>query len=822
MNRLQPLLADHPNSSFIVVSVSITTVLGKRQNQLIMHPGRHFSRSRLSAGNERKKFPVRALRFLILALLVGWSAVGQDARGQLNRDITPEDRVVWSCYMICFPISRDYTGLFYDRPLDRPPEGDISPRLIDLQNAVKAGVDALSVDLFIFDKYAHPCFRELVDLIHAHKLPIRLSPMFDGFGRPGVTEEDVFRKVKEWFDLFADEDCVVRTGGKPVIWTFGASSMAPDAWWRVFSRLREAGCEGYWILDGGGALCLGPKPGFAKMAPWLDAFDGAYTFGPGRVPERPVLNAKLYEERYPSPGKTWMGSTKIGYWRPEIAVVTSPEGTANYRRSWEAIREADIRWVQQATWNDFSENHGIMPSANHSTTFVELTRALVRRWKGLPNDVKLPRLFLGRMREVQVGAEALYELLALLPDGIESATFELELFDGEGESVHRFPPRTLPGSGIATPHFQFPLAAIPAGKLLAPRAILRTPGHGEVVIEGEPTIVHRAGFYPERCYSWIYTPGHRHPPDVAMRLRVTEASAGEMALEATGPTPMIDFEILRNGLPVFVMRREKEGAFPSNSISHRARLPLNRRGRLDWGFYQARVTTADRRVAVGDPLFVEPPEGPADLVGYWSFDEGSDYRVLDSSPWMRDGRLGARTHYEAHQPARVPDPWGGQCVRFDGIDDRLQMDGPVVPPGPFTVECWMKPESSGWAGQDKSATIFASANADCAVALDPSGKLALGRKGDDGWVRIRGKIPASLEEWTHVAVTFDGTTISLFQDGGKVGSTRSPGTRRISRFGVGFNTVTRGSFVRGCVDDIRIHERVLSPGEFGPHSPIER
>ena len=757
---------------------------------------------------------------MVLTAILGRLAVCQDAPALPRHDITRNDRVVWSCYMICFPVSRDYTGLSYDRPLDRPPPGGVNPRLVDLRNAVEAGIDALSVDLFIFDKNAHPCFQDLVDLVKEQNLPLGLSPMFDGFEQPGVTEEDVFQKVKEWFDRFAGEDCIVRTGGKPVIWTFGASSIAPEAWQRIFARLREAGCEGHWILDGGGALCLGPEPDFEEMAPWLDCFDGAYTFAPGEVPDRPILNARLYAERHAAPGKFWDGSAKIGYWRPEIAVYISPEGTAYYRRSWDAIREAGIPWVQQATWNDFSENHGIMPTANDSTTFGELTRALTRRWKGLPNDVTSPRLFLGRMREVQAGEEAEHEMLALLPDTVKTATFELELFDGDGASVHRFEPRTLETEGIAAPHFAFPLSAIPAGRLLVPRATLRTPGFGELVIDGEPSIVHGAGFYPERCYSWIYTPAHRQLREAEIRLSIEDAAAGAVSFEAAGPTPMIDVEILRNGLPVSVMRREKADAFPAAQVRHQTRLPLNRRGRLDWGFYQARVTTGDRRVAVSRPVFVDPPEGSAALIGCWTFDEGADYRVLDSSPWMRDGRLGGRTHYEEHQPARIPDRWGGKCVRFDGIDDRLQMDGPVVPSRRFTVECWMKPETWGWPGRGKSATLFTSANADCAVSLDGAGKLVLSRKGDSGWVKVQGETPAPLNEWTHVAVTFDGATISLFRNGVEAGSANSPGARHISRFGVGFNTVTLGSFFHGCVDDIRIHERVLSPAEFGPHPPL--
>lgn len=760
---------------------------------------------------------------LIAAVLVDGNLSAEPAAPAHKTEwisITPQDRFVWACYMICFPVSRDYTGLFYDRPLERPGEGGPDARLIDLNNAIEAGMDALSVDLFIEDKHAIGAFRQLVKLINENNLPIGLSPMLDGFSRPGITEDQVVAKVQTWFERFADEPCVVRCGDRPIIWTYGAPSLDPATWNRIFARLHDAGCDGHWIVDGGGPLCLGPKPQFEKMAPWLDLFDGAYTFAPGVVPERPVLNARLYAERYGPQGKSWKGSSKIGYWRPEIAVYTSPEGTDHYRRSWDAIDRADIRWVQHATWNDFSENHGIMPSANYSTTFVELTHALVRQWKGVPSEVTSPRLFLGRMREVQVAEEIVYELLALTPDTTPSASFELELFDGAGTSVYHAEPKILTSPGIVAPHFTFSLSAMPEGRVLIPRATLRTAHHAPIMIDGEPTMVRRGGFYPERCYSWVYTPARRQLPGVDIRFSLADEGAGRFDIEAISRVPMIDVELLQSGRPVFMMRRQAKDAFPANHVKQQADLPLNRREQLDCGFYQVRVTTADRRVAVSRPLFVEPPPTAQDLVGYWSFDHGNDYRVLDEFPWLRDGRLGARTHYQQHQPARIPDPWGGKCLRFDGVDDRLQMDGPVVPPDEFTIESWVNPKTWGWSGKGKSATIFGSANADCSLSLDTNGRLILGRKGDSGWVRLQGTDPLPLNEWTHVAVTFDGKTIALFQNGKKIAATDSPGTKKISRFGVGFNTVTLGSFFHGSIDDVRIHERVLSPADFGPHAPL--
>ena len=396
---------------------------------------------------------------LLLLFLAALPPGGLHASGQLQTlapgsprpriSITADDRVAWSCYMICFGVGRDYTGLSYDRPLDRPADDGTNARLVDLQNAVEAGFDALSIDLFILDKYALPVFQQLVDLVKTHDLPIGLSPFFDGFGNPALTEDRVVEKVTAWFERFASEPCVVRTGGKPVIFTFSPPSLSADAWQRIFARLRDAGCQGHWILDGGGPLCLGEQPSFKAVAPWLELFDGAYTFAPGEVPDRPVLNARLYGEVYGARGRRWTGSTKIGYWRPEIAVYTSPEGTALYRRSWDAIAQAGIPWVQQATWNDFSENHALMPSVNAGTTFAELNRFLVRRWKEAPSEIEDPRFFLGRMREVQMGEEAVYELLALLPEDVALATFELELIDGIGALHHRCEPRTLSTNGLA-------------------------------------------------------------------------------------------------------------------------------------------------------------------------------------------------------------------------------------------------------------------------------------------------------------------------------------------------------------------------------------
>lgn len=119
-------------------------------------------------------------------------------------ELKPGDKFLWSSYMICWPLERDYRG-FKDRPLDRPPMDGTNSRAVDVQNAVEAGIDAFSVDLFIEDKHALPAFQTLVNIVNTRRLPLQLSPMFDGLGTPGVTVDDVVAKVQARFEKFGQE-----------------------------------------------------------------------------------------------------------------------------------------------------------------------------------------------------------------------------------------------------------------------------------------------------------------------------------------------------------------------------------------------------------------------------------------------------------------------------------------------------------------------------------------------------------------------------------------------------------------------------------------
>ena len=72
-----------------------------------------------------------------------------------------------------------------------------------------------------------------------------------------------------------------------------------------------------------------------------------------------------------------------------------------------------------------------------------------------------------------------------------------------------------------------------------------------------------------------------------------------------------------------------------------------------------------------------------------------------------------------------------------------------------------------------------------------------------------------LNAWTHLAMTYDGTTLRLFVDGGQVG-TRAVASPQLTSTGAlrfGGNTIW-GEYFTGRIDEIRIYNRVLSQTEI--------
>ena len=742
------------------------------------------------------------------------------------REVSPDERMLWSCYMICWPLNRDYHG-FYDRPLERPSRDGTPVRLVDLRRATEAGVDALSIDLFIGDKFALPAFGELVKLVNEHHLPIQLSPMFDGLADPNLSLDDVAAKVQQWFERFAHERCVARVGGKPVIFTFGASDLKPAQWETLWQRLHAAGCDGYWIAELSHFLSVGESPDFAGARPWLDLFPAANSFNV-HSGERAGDMIRGYTSLYPA-GRTWVAPVSIGYWRPEIAVYTSQHGTSLFRDTWQAIADSKVRWVQQSTWNDFGENHHIMPSENYGTTFVELNAYLAQQWKGRAQEPERARFYVSQSQEVQVGEEAEFELLAIVPARDLPATMRLQVFDSRGQCVHSPDAVTVEKTGLQVATIRLPVAKSPPSGLLFPNAVLFNSQGALARVDVPCLIVIAAGYRPERNFSWLHTSSSQPSagtisPNLEMNCGPTAARdqsawKPDVRVRVKSPYELADVEILHDGRQILSLRRDVPQVKLDSPVVWEGLLATNRRGLLDWGMYTVRAITVDGRVATGQPIFVERPREADVTLGHWTFDADSDRDVLDSSPWLHDGRLGGRPRRQPWFPAHVADPWGGKCLQFDGMDDRVLLEGGIVPAQAYTVECWIKPAARS-ASAPSGQILFGTANAAVVLSLDRQGHLQVTRKSDGRWHGVVDGSAVVMDQWQHVAATYDGSMLRLYRNGQLCAERAAPGQGKSGQVAMGYNSVTEGSFYCGCLDEVRLSAGALSPEQFGPHNPL--
>ena len=93
----------------------------------------------------------------------------------------------------------------------------------------------------------------------------------------------------------------------------------------------------------------------------------------------------------------------------------------------------------------------------------------------------------------------------------------------------------------------------------------------------------------------------------------------------------------------------------------------------------------------------------------------------------------------------------------------------------------------------------------------PAGYVRAG--GFDQAVRDATAIP--LGTWTHLATTYDGTTLRVYVNGVQVGSLAATGTIASStgQVTIGGNSVW-GEYFAGAVDDVRIYNRALSAAEI--------
>ncbi len=193
------------------------------------------------------------------------------------------------------------------------------------------------------------------------------------------------------------------------------------------------------------------------------------------------------------------------------------------------------------------------------------------------------------------------------------------------------------------------------------------------------------------------------------------------------------------------------------------------------------------------------------LVAAYSFEEGAGAGTADVSG---NGHTGS-----VDGPTWTTSGRYGDGLRFDGVDDWVTVPdaGGLDLTNQMTLEAWVRPDALGtlWrtvALKEQPGSLvyalYANAQSD-----GPSGHAFVGGDMDVG---STSRLP--LNRWTHVATTYDGSTLQLYINGANVGNRPLSGslTTSTGALRIGGNAVWNEWF-SGTIDDVRVYSRAIGP-----------
>ncbi len=198
----------------------------------------------------------------------------------------------------------------------------------------------------------------------------------------------------------------------------------------------------------------------------------------------------------------------------------------------------------------------------------------------------------------------------------------------------------------------------------------------------------------------------------------------------------------------------------------------------------------------------------AGLVGYWKFDEGAGTIAYDSSGNGLDGTLNG-------DPQWVEGQLGG-ALDFDGDDSVEIPHSPILSiTDEITISAWtyMRGNASGelaivskggWAANDLPYEL-----------TETPGGVIFWQFYDDGGRDTCAPDSPPVEEWHHIAATYDGNIFKCYIDGELAEEWAYVGKMPENTASVTIGQRSRGgTFFNGIIDEVAIYDRALSEDEI--------
>jgi hypothetical protein len=198
------------------------------------------------------------------------------------------------------------------------------------------------------------------------------------------------------------------------------------------------------------------------------------------------------------------------------------------------------------------------------------------------------------------------------------------------------------------------------------------------------------------------------------------------------------------------------------------------------------------------------------LVGAWGFDETAGTTTADASGNGNVGTINGATHIAGKY---------GQSLDFNGKTNWVTINDSAslhLTTG-MTLEGWVYPTANGSGGNVWRAMAVKETAAGLAWALYPfgDGGFPSGHAftANEAWAK--GTSVLTLNAWSHVAVTYDGTTVRMYVNGVQVGTKPQTGSLVSSTqpLRIGGDAIWPEWF-KGHIDEVRVYNRALTAAQL--------
>ncbi|MFA5132026.1 MAG: LamG domain-containing protein [Candidatus Paceibacterota bacterium] len=209
------------------------------------------------------------------------------------------------------------------------------------------------------------------------------------------------------------------------------------------------------------------------------------------------------------------------------------------------------------------------------------------------------------------------------------------------------------------------------------------------------------------------------------------------------------------------------------------------------------------------------------LVGWWTFD-GKNMTSATATDVSGNGNNGTLTNGPTVAIGKI-----GQGLRFDGVNDYFTAGNSAalrLTGGPMTLSAWVYTSTTTYQnfmyhglGCSTYASYYLSIGGTESAEYPNKYSFGFGTSNTTANKRISSDSNAIINKWTHVAGTYNGSTLSLYINGNLSTTTSATGVawNSLENLSVGADPGCgiRGKMT-GSLDDVRVYNRSLSASEI--------